>query len=94
MVTRLGGLTMRTFWIIWCVMWAVFYMLAGFFFFPIWLGVPFSLFAILIPIGSADRIAIVSRGEPPPIRPGRPLQPSSRLDTRFTEAELRQYWGW
>ena len=43
----------RVFWIIWCVMWALGWLLIGFFtIFIGWLFVPLSLLAILIPIGS------------------------------------------
>ena len=44
---------LRTFWIIWCSMWALGWLLIGFFtFFIGWLFVPVSLLAILIPVGS------------------------------------------
>lgn len=47
---------LRLFWIIWCVMWALGWLLVGFFtFFIGWLFVPFSLLAILIPIGSTQQ---------------------------------------
>lgn len=42
----------RIFWIIWCTMWALGWLLVGFFtFFLGWLMVPVSLLAILLPIG-------------------------------------------
>jgi hypothetical protein len=45
----------RVFWIIWCVMWALGWLLIGFFtIFLGWLFVPLSLLAILIPIGSTQ----------------------------------------
>ena len=45
----------RVFWIIWCVMWAMGWLLIGFFtIFIGWLFVPLSLLAILIPIGSTQ----------------------------------------
>lgn len=44
---------LRIFWIIWCTMWAFGWLLCGFIFFPVWIFVPLSLGAILIPIGSA-----------------------------------------
>lgn len=72
---------MRTFWIIWCSAWALFWMLAGFVFFPVWLLVPVSLFAILIPIGSQAQI---ERGCVPEV-------PSSTFDKRFTEDQRRDY---
>lgn len=73
---------MRTFWIIWCCFWAAFWMLAGFFtFFLAWILVPFSLLAILLPIGSQNEIQVTYR----------PQFPSSREDTRFTIEERRNY---
>ncbi len=42
---------LRIFWIIWCCFWGLGWLLVGFFFFPLWLFVPFSLLAILLPIG-------------------------------------------
>ena len=45
----------RVFWIIWCVMWALGWLLIGLFtIFIGWLFVPLSLLAILIPIGSTQ----------------------------------------
>jgi hypothetical protein len=47
-----GNSNLRVFWIIWCVGWACFWLLVGFFTFLLgWIFVPFSLLAILIPIG-------------------------------------------
>jgi hypothetical protein len=44
---------LRIFWIIWCSMWALFWMLAGFVSFgAAWLGVPVALLCILIPVGN------------------------------------------
>ncbi len=44
----------RIFWIIWCSMWALLWLLVGFFTFLLgWLLVPVSLLAILIPVGAA-----------------------------------------
>jgi len=55
----------RVFWIIWCVSWACFWLLVGFFTLALgWLFVPFSLLAILLPIG-VDKTP-VSSGWPPP----------------------------
>lgn len=45
----------RIFWIIWCSFWGLGWLLLGFFFFPLWLFVPFSLLAILLPIGRVPR---------------------------------------
>lgn len=43
---------LRTFWIIWCCFWALFWFFAGWFSFGLaWLGIPVSLLCILIPIG-------------------------------------------
>ena len=47
--------SLRIFWIIWCTMWAFGWLLCGFIFFPVWIFVPLSLGAILIPIGSAPK---------------------------------------
>jgi hypothetical protein len=45
----------RIFWIIWCTMWAVGWLLIGFFTFLLgWIMVPPSLLAILLPVGRAD----------------------------------------
>lgn len=42
----------RIFWIIWCTAWALFWFCAGWVTLGIaWLLVPFSLLAILIPVG-------------------------------------------
>jgi hypothetical protein len=42
----------RTFWIAWCCFWALAWLLAGFFtLFLAWVFVPFSLLAILLPVG-------------------------------------------
>ena len=44
---------LRVFWIIWCSFWALFWLLAGFATLGIgFVGVPFSLLAILIPVGT------------------------------------------
>ncbi|MHB1536435.1 MAG: DUF2510 domain-containing protein [Acidimicrobiales bacterium] len=46
----------RIFWIIWCSMWAFFWLLMGFFTFLLgWIFVPFSLLAILIPVGAGPK---------------------------------------
>ena len=58
----------RVFWIIWCVMWALGWLLIGFFtIFIGWLFVPLSLLAILIPIGSTKNSSLIS---PPQQGPG------------------------
>jgi hypothetical protein len=44
----------RIFWIAWCCMWALGWLLLGFFTIITWLFVPFSLLAILIPIGKGS----------------------------------------
>jgi hypothetical protein len=41
----------RIFWIIWCSMWALGWLLLGFFTIITWLFVPLSLLAILLPVG-------------------------------------------
>ena len=46
---------LRIFWIIWCSMWALGWLLCGFLFIPLRLFVPLSLGAILIPVGSARK---------------------------------------
>ena len=45
---------LRLIWVVWCVMWALGWLLIGFFtFFIGWIFVPLSLLAILVPIGSS-----------------------------------------
>lgn len=66
----------RIFWIIWCSMWALFWLLAGFFTFLVgWLLVPVSLLAILIPVGGGGAPPKYIRfpGGRPPSQP--PWQP-------------------
>lgn len=47
---------LRVFWIIWCSMWAAFWMLMGFVTLGIaWLLVPAALLAIFMPVGQAPR---------------------------------------
>lgn len=79
---------MRTFWIIWCCFWAAFWMLLGFFTIVTWILVPFSLLAILLPVGQPRQVTYIQHNQIPP----RPPHPSSRFDTRFTEEELRNYY--
>jgi hypothetical protein len=56
----------RIFWIIWCSMWALAWLLIGFFtFFIGWIGVPISLLCILIPIGSSPRPQWVQQQQMP-----------------------------
>lgn len=46
-------MNIRAFWIIWCCFWAAFWFVAGWFtLFFAWIGIPFSLLAILIPVGA------------------------------------------
>ena len=60
----------RVFWIIWCSMWALGWMLAGFFTLGLlWVMVPASLVAILIPVG---------RDTPAAIAPPAPFGPCFR----------------
>ena len=44
---------LRTFWVAWCCCWALGWLLLGFFTIITWLFVPFSLLAILVPVGQA-----------------------------------------
>jgi len=46
----------RPFWIAWCVAWAFFWFVGGFFTLGFgWLGVPLSLLSIIIPVGAPAR---------------------------------------
>lgn len=58
----------RGLWIAWCIFWAAAWFVAGFFFFPFWLGVPCSLFSILIPLGAqpTPTVLIQQSQLPPP----------------------------
>lgn len=67
---------LRIFWVIWCCMWALGWLLAGFASFGIaWLGVPVSLLCILIPIGNDSRSD--KRWSPAPRRPQYPASAGS-----------------
>lgn len=59
---------LRIFWIAWCVMWALFWLILGFFTIIGWVGVPFSLLSILIPVGQAEGPTVVQQNAywPPP----------------------------
>jgi hypothetical protein len=47
---------LRLFWIIWCLVWAGFWFLSGFFtVFIGWIGVPISLLLLLLPVGKGPR---------------------------------------
>lgn len=58
----------RIFWIAWCIFWALGWFVFGFFFFPLWLGIPCSLLSILIPIGRVEKPTVVIQQPqlPPP----------------------------
>jgi hypothetical protein len=59
----------RIFWIAWCCMWALGWLLLGFFTIITWLFVPFSLLAILLPIGKTTEHNIninVNKAQPTP----------------------------
>jgi uncharacterized SAM-binding protein YcdF (DUF218 family) len=57
---------LRVFWFVWCSMWALGWLLMGFFTLGLaWLFVPLSLVAILVPIGRDTAAAI----PPPPFGP-------------------------
>jgi hypothetical protein len=51
----------RIFWIAWCICWAFAWFVFGFFFFPLWLGVPCSLLSILIPVGGHKTTIVVQQ---------------------------------
>lgn len=68
----------RIFWIAWCTMWALGWLLIGFFtFFLGWIMVPVSLLAILIPVGGTGNRAAPQVAYPPPgwVPPGQQLPP-------------------
>lgn len=53
----------RVFWIAWCAMWALGWLLIGFLTFGLgWLMVPVSLLAILIPVGRTAEPPVVHGG--------------------------------
>ena len=55
----------RVFWIRWCSLWAFFWAAFGIFTPVGWIGVPFSLLAILIPVGlNRSRPAAIAFGGP------------------------------
>jgi hypothetical protein len=41
----------RARWVAFCVVWAAIWLLLGVFFWPFWALVPFSLLAIMLPVG-------------------------------------------
>ena len=64
--------SLRMFWIAWCVMWALGWLLVGFFTFLLgWLMVPVSLAAILLPVG-VDKTYRPPPSLPPCYRCGQP----------------------
>src|ERR1039458_9189844 len=68
----------RIFWIIWCSMWALFWLLIGFFTLLIgWIGVPISLLCILIPIGSSSSQPQPQWVQQPQVWPPYPQAPTA-----------------
>lgn len=69
-MNHIANSNLRIFWIIWCCGWAVFWFFSGFFTFLLgWLGVPFSLLMILIPVG------ITPVRQIPPVSPYQQIPP-------------------
>jgi hypothetical protein len=83
-----GTSNLRSFWIVWCSMWALGWLLLGFVtLFRSWVLVPVSFLCILIPVGSRQRAVhqpqLTPRRRPrtPCARPWRrPARPGSRSD--------------
>jgi hypothetical protein len=46
---------LRLFWIIWCLLWAAFWFISGFFTLIGFLGAPIALLFLLLPIGKSPR---------------------------------------
>jgi hypothetical protein len=82
---------LRIFWIVWCSMWALGWLLAGFVTFGLaWAGIPASLLAILLPVGGGRQEApqlALPPGHPvwrnPNAPPQLPPPPSSVYDRRY-----------
>lgn len=62
--------TGRALWVIWCCAWAGVWTVLGFVFVLPWLLVPFSLLAVLLPVGRRAPVVVVSQAQA--IERGRP----------------------
>lgn len=66
----------RVFWIAWCCVWALFWLIIGFFTFGLgWFGTGLSLLAILIPVGVSAQLHLPPAPYyPPQFPPGDGVQ--------------------